>query len=203
MDQQIAILSSLILADFGGLEPRPVIAPKERELPEGFEAIFGPIPKGADFRGTRNPSFFYRIALVKWEQDLRYFKRAGVPPFADAEQVELATKTFKFWNMGAPHFYEGRYGWVARFPDSQESDFEAAAMSALFTTHLNISQYQIRLLLHGIVPAKIHPFVPPFLTLPATVKKAAARKADKSKRKPKRKPKRGAPRSAARKAKKA
>lgn len=99
-DSELEVLSSVALMDFAGLEPKPVVAAQDRELPEGFEDIFGPRPKASDFAGTRNPSFLSRVAIVKWEQDLRYFKRAGLPPFADDTQLDLATRTFVFWDMG-------------------------------------------------------------------------------------------------------
>ena len=82
--------------------------------------------------------------------------------------------------MGAPKFYEGRYGWVTRFPDAMLSDFEASAMGGLLFVHQTISSYQIRQLLNGIVPKRRHPFVPPMFASVEKPRKPARKKARKS-----------------------
>ena len=135
--------------------------PPREILPEGYEEIFGPRPQAADFRGERNPSLMYRTAVVKWEQDLRYFKQAGTPEWADPRLVATAANLFEQWGMGTPRFYEGRYGWMARFPESEIRDYEASAWGALNASHLLVAQYQIRVVGRGAVPEKRHPFVPP------------------------------------------
>lgn len=138
---------------FTGLEPWFNMESTQAEsLPEGFEAIFGERPKSRD-----------RVALVLWEQDLRYFKSAGPPEWASSQEIELARDVFKYWEMGSPHFYEGRYGFMVRFPGSDLPRFEATAYAVINSMHHEVATYQIRLLHQGIVPAKIHPFVPPKL----------------------------------------
>ncbi len=130
-------------------------------LPLGFAEIFGSRPKIADFSKSATPSLLFRLATVQWEQDLRYFKRAGVPEWAPAEQLAGAEQITKQWEMGVPRFYEGRYGWMARFPESQIKDFESSAWGILNAAHLNVAAYQLRLIDRGGIPANRHPFVPP------------------------------------------
>jgi hypothetical protein len=132
-----------------------------RELPAGFVEIFGPRPKISEFSETPNPAFSWRVAVDQWEQDLRYFQRAGIPEWATPEQVAAAEGVTRSWDLGPPKFYEGRYGWMARFPESQLRTFESSAWGVLNVTHNVIAAYQWRLLEQGIVPAKRHPFVPP------------------------------------------
>ena len=134
-----------------------------RELPAGFVAIFGTRPKIGDFAATSNPGFAWRVAVDLWEQDLRYFKRAGVPDWASTEQVAVAAEVTRAWGLGAAKFYEGRYGWMARFPESLLRDFESSAWGALNVAHHVIAGYQMRLIERDVVPEKRHPFVPPHL----------------------------------------
>lgn len=132
-----------------------------RELPAGFAEIFGPRPKISDFSETPNAAFSWRVAVDLWEQDLRYFKRAGIPEWASLEQVAVAEEVTRSWDLGPARFYEGRYGWMARFPESRLRTFESSAWGVLNVTHHVIAGYQWRLLEQGIVPDKRHPFVPP------------------------------------------
>jgi len=149
---------------FTGPEPwkREMRKRKKEELPRGFEEVFGPRPKPSDFP-KRNRFSLWRTALTRWEQDLEFFKQAGVPEWADPEQVEQVTAIFEAWGMGAPKFYEGRFGWMARFPESPIDDHEVSAWGSLNTPHLHVSNFQVRLLQDGIVPEMRHPFVPPQL----------------------------------------
>ena len=134
---------------------------REEKLPSGFADLFGPRPKASSFRETPNPSLYFRLALVKWEQDLQHFKRAGVPEWAGEEALRDAAHVFESWDMGEPRYYEGRYGWSARFPDSELPEFDAAARAAIETTHLVVAQYQMALLEQQLTPKRKHPFVPP------------------------------------------
>ena len=133
----------------------------QEKLPPGFEQIFGPRPKAEDFRETPNPSLYFRMAVVDWEQSLRQFKRAGLPDWANAEHAANAERVFASWGMGRPGYCEGRYGWSARFYESALRQFECAARAALESTHLVVAQYQMALLEAGSIPANKHPFVPP------------------------------------------
>jgi len=97
------------------------------------------------------------------EQDLEFFQRTGIPDGVDETQVELASAAYEQWGMGRPVFYEGRYGWFARFPDSAIPEFEMDATSAVETSHLAIARFQVRLLGQGAEVPQAHPFVPPHL----------------------------------------
>ena len=130
-------------------------------LPEGFEEIFGQRPRLERFLETPNPSFYFRLAVTEWEQNLRHFKRVGSPEWAEETHLANAARVFESWDMGRPRYYEGRYGWSARFTDSALPDFECAARAALASTHLVVAQYQLALLEAGKLPERKHPFVPP------------------------------------------
>jgi hypothetical protein len=128
-------------------------------LPQGFLEAFGEIPvhrqgeSGVEFAGR----------LSRWKQDVEFFQRTGIPDGFDDAQVELASAAYEQWGMGRPVFYEGRYGWFARFPDSAVPEFEMDAASAVGSSHLAIARYQVRLLREGVEVAQTHPFVPPHL----------------------------------------
>ena len=147
---------------FTGPEPwRPVeiSSSPEPEIPDGFTEIFGTRPRASDFSSFRA----YKAAELRWDQDLRFFQRSGIPEGFDQAQVDLAAGVFEKWDMGRPLFYEGRYGWMARFPDSAIPNFEANVTASLEVSHIVVAKYQTRQLLHGVTPAVVHPFVPPFL----------------------------------------
>ena len=128
-------------------------------LPQDFLQAFGEMPvrragdSGAEFAGR----------VARWKQDLEFFQRSGIPDGLEESQVELAAATYEQWGMGRPVFYEGRYGWFARFPDSAIPDFEMDAASAVQTSHLAIARFQVRLLRQGAELPTAHPFVPPHL----------------------------------------
>ena len=131
-------------------------------LPEGFVDTFGLRPKSEDFRDAGNPSVAFRVATGLWEQDLKYFLGAGAPEWATAEELQLSKDTLVFWNMGSPRFYNGRYGFMTRFPAAiPYTRFEASAWGAIKQTHQEVSAFQIRLLQDGLSPPRLHPFVPP------------------------------------------
>ena len=147
---------------FTGPEPwRPVEIPSsaEPEIPDGFTEIFGAPPEASDFSSRRA----YQAAELRWEQDLKFFQRSGIPEGFDQAQVDLAAGVFEEWGMGRPLFYEGRYGWMVRFPDSAIPDFETNVTATLKASHVVVAKYQTRQLLRGVRPAVVHPFVPPFL----------------------------------------
>ena len=147
---------------FTGPEPwRPVeiSSSSESEIPDGFTEIFGDRPQASDFSSRRA----HKTAELRWEQDLKFFQRSGIPEGFDQAQVDLAAGVFEYWDMGRPMFYEGRYGWMARFPDSAIPNFEANVTASLEVSHIVVAKYQTRQLLHGVTPAVVHPFVPPIL----------------------------------------
>ena len=148
---------------FTGSEPwRPVeasVGSRPSEPAEEFLAVFGPRPQARDFDGVTA----YRAARGRWDQDLEYFKRSGIPEGFDESQIAPATNVFETWGMGRPAFYEGRHGWAVRFPESGLPTFESKASTAIEYSHLIVAGFQIRQLLNGVDPAKRHPFVPPTL----------------------------------------
>ena len=145
---------------FTGPEPwRQVEISPEPEIRDGFTEIFGTRPRASDFSSFRP----HKAAELRWEQDLKFFQRSGIPEGYDQAQVELAAGVFEKWDMGRPVFYEGRYGWMARFPDSAIPNFEANVTASLEVSHIVVAKYQTRQLLHGVTPAVVHPFVPPLL----------------------------------------
>lgn len=129
---------------------------EEPDYPEGFLAIFGPRPE------PKSPED--RLLAVEWDQELQHFKQAGLPPDSDKfphSNLANATAAFEAWGMGAPKFYEGRYGWRAAFPDGPLRWYDVDALGAVAATHLVIAQYQVRLVSEGMTPKQRHPFVPP------------------------------------------
>jgi hypothetical protein len=146
---------------FGSAAPWLAQPVAKENLPAGFEEIFGGRPEASSFHGTPNPSLYFRIAVVDWEQSLRYFKQAGAPEWASEKNLHAAATLFESWGMGRPRYYEGRYGWSARFVDSAIPEYETAARSAIEHTHLVVAQYQLAILERGDVPEHKHPFVPP------------------------------------------
>jgi len=135
-------------------------------LPEGFLEIFGPRPTMALFQRTPNAAFAYRSAVIVWEQELRYFKRQGLPEWATPPEVAEAERIFQAWEIGRPRYYEGRYNWMARLVESQIKDYDVPVWTALHWTHGTIAHYQIALASQGILPAKKHPLVSPHIWTP-------------------------------------
>lgn len=134
--------------------------------PAGFLETFGPRPTLSEFRGLPNPRALWDAARNRWDQDLRYFQKAGWPdwPEITPERVQIVESEFQVWGMGTPRPYLGRYDWRVRFPESQIRDFEAGVYGAVTAPHLDIVRYQVRLLVdYGVVPARKHPWVPPQL----------------------------------------
>jgi len=148
---------------FTGEQPWTRSAPSAvtDSVPAGFEDIFGKRPQSQDFHSASNPSLAFRMAITIWEQELTYFKKAGFPEWAPSSHWQDATAAFRFWGLGEPTHYEGRYGWMTRFTGAQIRDFECTTWTALHAAHLVVAQYQLRLLDEGIVPGIKHPFVPP------------------------------------------
>ena len=145
---------------FTGPEPWiPRASQSEQVLPDGFAEIFGSRPQMRDYKSSNE---FYAARLT-WEQDLKFFRGAGVPEHLDVAEIERVGDIYEEWGMGRPLFYEGRYGWKVRFPDSHIPNFEANPEGMIRAPHVLVAQYQIRLIQKGTVPANPHPFVPPEL----------------------------------------
>lgn len=126
----------------------PVRAALETQpVPADFVQVFGPRPET-------------RTAAVQWEQDLSFFQGTGLPEGFNEAQLEAATAEFEAWGLGKPVFYEGRYGWQVRFPDSQLPMFETTASTALLVPHLVIAEHQVRSIQEGVTPSRYHPWLP-------------------------------------------
>lgn len=128
--------------------------------PPEFIALFGPRPEPNDFAGLANPGSAYRTARGRWEQDLRYFKGIGTPPWADAQQMRATLPIYEHWGLGAPTFYQGRYGWLTRFQASTLPREDFSAFNSLELPHLTVAAYQIKLVELEQTPSVRHPFVP-------------------------------------------
>ncbi len=137
--------------------------PKTPEtLPDGFAEIFGPRPTRQQY-----PDYFeFRLAKLEWEQDLKHFKRAGMPEGLDLARLGASEQAFREWGLGKPAFYEGGHGWRIAFPEGEVPGFEMNPQTALQAPHIVIAKYQIRMLQQGIVPETVHPWVPPHLLTP-------------------------------------
>jgi hypothetical protein len=130
-------------------------------LPANFLQAFGEMP----VRRSAESHVEYVGRVSRWKQDLEFFQGTGTPAGLDESQVELASNDYEQWGMGRPVFYEGRYGWFARFPDSAIPDFEMDAASAVQSPQLAIARFQVRLLREGAEVPTVHPYVPPHLLI--------------------------------------
>jgi hypothetical protein len=74
--------------------------------------------------------------------------------------LEAAKAEFEAWGLGEPVFYEGRYGWQVRFPESQLPTFETTATTALLTPHIVIAEHQVRSIQEGVSLGRYHPWLP-------------------------------------------
>ena len=129
-------------------------APDTVSASNEFTQIFGERPQP---QSKATHSVEYKTELMRWEQDLQYFKQAGIPEGFSQEQVDATTIVFESWGLGEPTFYEGRYGWRARFSNG----YEVNPHTAIETPHLVIAGYQVKMAQQGVDSAERHPFVPP------------------------------------------
>jgi hypothetical protein len=145
-----------LVSPFTGPEPWVALnAPKNpskaaaatEAAPEDFVRVFGARPEA----GT---------PAVQWDLDLSYFQGTGLPEGFNEAQLEAAKAQFDDWGLGEPVFYEGRYGWQVRFPDSPLPRFETTASTALLTPHLVIAEYQVRSIQEGVELGRYHPWLP-------------------------------------------
>lgn len=125
------------------------------EAPADFIALFGEIPDRNPLDGGEARNY--------WLERLRHFKGTGTPEWASVEQVALSTSILKSWGLPGPVLYDGRYGWMALFNDSVIGDYEVPAVTFIRTPQNAVSEFQIEMLAQGIVPERIHPWVPPNL----------------------------------------
>lgn len=127
------------------------------EAPTAFLELFGPPPQ----HDPQISRLHQPTAMAQWLIDLENFQGTGIPEGFTQEQVDNASNLFESWGMGRPVFYEGAYGWKARFPDSGIAGFEAAPFTAIESPHLVVAKYQIKMTQQGQMPLERHPFVPP------------------------------------------
>ena len=155
---------------FTGSAPwiRHFTPPPTTLLLPGFVELFGKRPQSSDFNQLKDGNRIFRVAVGKWEQDLRYFKQAGWPlvpangPEGIAENdLKVVAAVCEAWEMGRPHFYEGRYGWVAVFPDAVFPGYESGLKTLMTATHLMIARFQVRQIRMGLTPTNLHPYLPP------------------------------------------
>ncbi len=129
------------------------------QLPDGFQAIFGPRPEKADFNTRRA----WKHDVIVWEQDKKNFVQAGDPPWTDmdiAVDLQKTADIFQAWNVGSPVYYEHKsYGWMAMFLDSELDEFQMNAHTTVYHTHLVIANYQVQLIQEGIQPSVVHPLI--------------------------------------------
>ncbi len=146
-----------------GQEPwkivKPIAAPNHPD--SVFMAIFGPPPLSEEFRDEPNPSLAFRIARIRYRQDQSHFLEGGFPPWATPEDIIPSNAVFELWEMEEPAYYEGRYGWMAKW---LHLGFEASAYPALKFSHLIVAQYQIKVIGAGGTVEHRHPLVPPLLS---------------------------------------
>lgn len=157
-----------LVTPFGPPKPWLTVERAGHDLPEGFEKVFGPRPKWADYRGLGKGALLaFQAAVVQWEQELKFFKQVGQPAWAKPEQIAEAEGVLTAWLLGRPTFYEGQLGWMGRFLKSEIKDYDSSAWQIINYPHHVVSQYQITLYrVHGIQPPKWHPFVPPVIFNP-------------------------------------
>lgn len=128
-----------------------------RPLPPGFEDIFGPEPTRKD--GESYLEFVKRQS--PYLQRLSTFRGAGIPAdYPLAGNLAVASNSFKAFGISVPKCFQSRYDVNCYFKDE---DFEFPAGIVLGFPHMAISTIQMSQLESGVVPAKIHPFVPPML----------------------------------------
>jgi hypothetical protein len=139
-----------------GVRTEGQAAPAKESYPDGFLDAF-PKPERSQFKKPAD----YTRAKARWEQDLKYFKQAGVPPDLSPEDLAAATAVAETWGMGKPRIYEGRYGWMVRFPDSKLPAFETDVNGLTLGMHQTVARYQVRMMQNGMKPSTRHPFVPP------------------------------------------
>lgn len=150
-----------LVTPFTGEEPWANTTFPPAEEPEGvtaeFLSVFGPRPQPEPGRTY----WENKAAEIRWEQDLEYFKQTGIPEGFTAEEVQAAGDVLESWGLGRPVFYEGRYGWRAKFPGSSLPGFEASPFTAIEAPHLVVARFQVKLARTGEEPLTRHPFVPP------------------------------------------
>jgi hypothetical protein len=141
----------------GFLDPYAPQAVDNAGASEGFLAVFGPRPN----RETHPNLALRGAAAADWERNLESFKGVGIPEGYTQQDIDAASKVYEACGLGKPLFYEGRYGWAAKFPESKVQGFEPSPFVALEVPHLVVARYQVELAGQGLEPARKHPFVPP------------------------------------------
>lgn len=145
-----------LVSPFTGSEPWRALEFPDRPAKVALETE----PAPADFVKLFGPRPDTRTASTQWDQDLSYFQGTGLPDGFNEAQLEAATAEFESWGLGKPVFYEGRYGWQVRFPDSQLPTFETTASTALLVPHIVIAEHQVRSIQEGVAPGRYHPWLP-------------------------------------------
>jgi len=145
-------------------DPKPWLGMRRLNsgLPDGFERVFGQRPRWEDFRHLKRRALIsFEAAKVQWEEELEHFKGVGIPPGYNEQQISESTAVLVKWLLGAPTFYEGRFGWMGRFLESDIQDYDSSAWQIINYPHHVVSTFQITNFKRGVVPPRWHPFVPP------------------------------------------
>lgn len=140
----------------------------DRQVPEGFALVFGPRPSWKDYqRLGKHALMAFESAKVIWESELKGFKSVGPPPNYDPALRADAEAVLVKWLLGKPVFYEGRFGWMGRFLESDIWDYDSSAWQIINYPHHVVSTYQItNFRQNGKTPPVWHPFVPDRWTAP-------------------------------------
>lgn len=146
------------------------VDPKGIDLKPGFIEIFGAEPVSESFHDAGGYSAFI-AAHNAWILDLQRYKQPGWPLNSLPDWPEIAEPFDKIEELTLhwlgpeyhPRYYEGRYGWCARFPGSIIAFQDFAALPLLSNPHQIIAEAQIMLIHMGVYPENRHPDVPPQL----------------------------------------
>jgi hypothetical protein len=149
-----------LVSPFSGPEPWARQARPDKELPPGFEAIFG------KRRDPRNyPSYqSYKVDQTIWDQELDNYVKPGPPDGVSQETVNNAANLTHEWGLGDLVFYLNKQpvlGWRAVWVSGPIQGFDLAADFVLNYTHHAIGIYQWEMLNRGITVPRIHPIVYP------------------------------------------
>lgn len=141
--------------------PCPVNAPPVEEqvevqaeaMPDAFLAVYGPPP------APTGNSLKDRVARVKYEQDMKYFAGLVEAPGG----FEKVASFYDRWGLGAPVFYQGRYGTYCRWPNAPFLPMQANMFAAVNGAGVVLASWQAKVILEGHVLSDVHSFVPPWV----------------------------------------
>lgn len=156
-----------LLTPWSGREPwLKLYVPKpEVTLPAGFKEIFGEKPNRTQPQYADVSAAVLRDAQAEWDVQLKVFVQAGEPPWYAAMPLDNKAQAFAVlvdYGLDPSLFFENIYGWRIIWPKGPLPTRSEPAYEAMTNPHFVIAQYQIDMLLLGIMPKKISQIVPPF-----------------------------------------